>query len=447
MQSQPGQFASAINQICDEKNIDAATVISAIEAALVAAFRRDYGNAEQEIKAVFDEKTGLTKMYQIFDVVAKVENKDVQMALSDARKHRSGAKAGEKVEIEVTPESYGRIAAQTAKQIIIQRVREAERESIFNLYKDREGELINSQVQRVEPNGVVYLNIERATVTLEPREQIPGEHYYNGQRLKIYIAKVERTTKGPQIVISRTRPEVVLRLLDLEVPEIVEGSVEVMGISREAGVRTKIAVRSTERGVDPVGSCVGQKGIRIQNITSELNDERIDIIEWNEDVVKYLINALAPANIISVELDEKRKLTKVYVTEDQRSLAIGKNGQNVRLASKLVGWEVDIENWEGEVKSDTESGDSGKDEQNDSGAAKEAEKAVGVEEVAKEEVAKEEVTIVEKEKVGEAEKIPAKEEVSAKEVTKDTPAKEAKEKPKKPKKNSKKDKEPAPSSE
>ncbi|MBI4836712.1 MAG: transcription termination/antitermination protein NusA [Candidatus Abawacabacteria bacterium] len=339
------KFAAAIAQICDEKHIDPRVVLEAIEAALAAAYRKDYGHQDQKLRVVFDPQTGLINVYQQFDVVKEVANREFEKELADAKKIRKTAKVGESIEIEVTPKEYGRIAAQTAKQVIIQRVREAEREAIYNMYKDREGELLVAQVQRVERQGDAFIDLDKATVLLERMHQIPGERLHNGQRIKVLLEKVARNEKGPQIIISRNHPNLIKALLELEVPEVREGLVEVKGIAREAGVRTKLAVAAKEEGIDPVGACVGQKGVRIQAVTDELGRERIDVIEWVNDPVKFLINALAPAKVVSIELIKNEKLAKVYVTEDQRSLAIGKNGQNVRLASILTGWEIDIEDF------------------------------------------------------------------------------------------------------
>lgn len=339
------KFAAAIAQICDEKHIDPKVVIEAIEAALGAAYRKDYGSQEQKLRVVFDPQTGLTNVYQQFDVVATVANRDFEKTVADAKKIRKTVKVGETVEIEVTPKEYGRIAAQTAKQVIIQRVREAEREAIFNLYKDHEGELLSAQIQRVERHGDAFIDLEKATVLLEKAHQIPGERLFNGQRIKVLLEKVARNEKGPQIIISRSHPDLIKALLDLEVPEVSEGMVEIKGIAREPGVRTKVAVAAKEEGIDPVGACVGQKGVRIQAVTDEIGRERIDVIEWSSDPIKFLINSLSPAKIVSIELLKAQKLAKVYVTEDQRSLAIGKMGQNVRLASQLTGWEIDIEDF------------------------------------------------------------------------------------------------------
>jgi len=357
------KFSAAIAQICEEKNIDKKTVLEAIEAAIAAAYRKDYGEAQQKVRVEFDEKTGFIRIFRQFDVVKTVETEAFELTPAKAKKIKKNAKVGDIVEVEEMPEGFGRIAAQTAKQVIIQRIREAEKEAIFNLYKDREGELLTGQVQRVEADGTVFLDLEKATVMMKKEQCIPHETFYNGQRIKVYIEKVARTDKGPQIIISRNHADMIQRLLELEVPEIAEATVIIKGVAREAGVRTKISVTSKEEGVDPVGSCVGQKGVRIQAVTDELSGERIDIVEWAEDPVTYLMNALAPAKIISIKLDEKKKLAKVYVTEDQRSLAIGKNGQNVRLASILTDWEIDIEDYIVEEGEEDKSKKEGKNDQ------------------------------------------------------------------------------------
>ena len=249
------KFQSAIAQICDEKNIAKETVIAAIEAALAAAYRKDYGNNRQKVRAEFAEETGAIKVYKIFDVVEEVENDEAEISLKDANKRKGKKKKykiGDVVEEETTPEGFGRIAAQTAKQVIIQRVREAEREALYNIFKVRESELVSAQVQRVEGNGAVFLDVERTTVILEKRYQIPNESFYNGQRIKVFIEKVERTEKGPSIIISRTHENMIQRLLELEVPEVYEGTVEVKDVAREAGVRTKVSVTATEEG--PISS-------------------------------------------------------------------------------------------------------------------------------------------------------------------------------------------------
>lgn len=338
-------FEAAINQICEEKHLDRDVVVSAIESAIAAAYRKECGSEFQKIEAIFEPRTGVTKIYNLLEVVDDVEHADCEISLKDAKKQKKDAILGDRIREEVTPEDeveYGRIAAQTAKQVIIQRLQEAERDAMYLRYKDRQGEVINSQIQRIESNNYLFLSIDGATVVLYPDEQIPRERYFTGQRLKVYIAKVEKTSKGPSIVVSRSHPKLIEKLLAIEVPEIQEGTVTVKSIAREPGVRTKIAVASTAPGIDPVGSCVGQRGVRIQAITTEIGDEKIDIIEWNNNIVKMIMNTLSPAKISGLEIFPDKKRVKVYVLEDQRSLAIGKSGQNVRLASKLLGWEIDI---------------------------------------------------------------------------------------------------------
>jgi N utilization substance protein A len=336
------QFLAAINQLCDEKGISKEKVLETIKAALRAAYRKDYGNREQNVEVDLNEESGRASVYLVKDVVKKVENPDLQMTLAEAKKYNKNAKVGDQIKIDVTPLEYGRIAAQSAKQVIIQRIQEAERDLMYEMFKDRENELINALVHRVEGNNV-YVNLDnRITTVLTREEQIPRERYYGGQRLKLYLDKVIKTTKGPQLLISRTHPNLVKKLMELEIPEIKSGLVEIKGIAREPGVRSKVAVRSSDPKIDPIGSCVGQKGVRVTNVMDELNGERIDIILWNENPEEYIKTALAPAKVAHIVLDKNIKRAKVYVNPDQRPLAIGKEGQNVRLASKLTEYELDI---------------------------------------------------------------------------------------------------------
>jgi transcription termination/antitermination protein NusA len=336
------QFLAAINQLCDEKGIPKDKVLETIKAALRAAYRKDYGNREQNVEVDLNEESGRASVYLVKDVVKKVEDKDLQMTLAEARKYKKDAKVGQQVKIDVTPIEYGRIAAQSAKQVIIQRIQEAERDLMYDLFKDRENELINALVHRVEGQNV-YVNLDnRITTVLAREEQIPRERYYGGQRLKLYLDKVIKTTKGPQLLISRTHPNLVKKLMELEIPEIKSGLVEIKGIAREPGVRSKVAVSSNDPKIDPIGSCVGQKGVRVTNVMDELNGERIDIIHWNENPEEYIKTALAPAKVAHIVLDKNIRRAKVYVNPDQRPLAIGKEGQNVRLASRLTNYELDI---------------------------------------------------------------------------------------------------------
>lgn len=336
------QFFAAINQLCDEKNISRERVIETIKAALRAAFRKDYGNKDQNVDVELDEKSGLATVFLLKDVVKKVENSDLQISELNARKYNKKAKIGDQIKIDVTPMNYGRIAAQAAKQVIIQRIQEAERDVMYDTFKDRENELINAVVHRVDGSNV-YLNLDdKITTNLPADQQIRGEKYYGGQRVKLYLDKVIKTTKGPELLISRTHPNLVRKLLELEIPEIKSELVQIKSIARDPGVRCKVAVCSTDDKIDPIGSCVGQKGVRVQNIMDELNGERIDIIQWSENMEDYIRTALAPAKTAVIQLFDKERRAKVFVQPDQRPLAIGKQGQNVRLASILTGWEIDI---------------------------------------------------------------------------------------------------------
>lgn len=334
-------FFAAINQLCDEKNLPREVVLDTVKAALRAAYRKDYGTREQNIEVDLDEKSGNITVYLVKEVVSKVEDKDKQMTLAEAKKVKPDAKKGNIIRMDVTPVGYGRIAAQSAKQVIIQRLQEAERELMYQTFKDRENELLNALVHRVE-HSQVYVDLDKITAILPPDQQIPGERYFGGQRIKIYLDKVVKTTKGPQLLISRTHPNLVKKLLELEIPEIKAGVVEIKAIARSPGVRCKVAVSSTDEKIDPIGSCVGQKGVRVQNITEELNGERIDVIQWHEDAEKFITAALSPAKIFRIKINENIKRASVYVNPDQRPLAIGKQGQNVRLASILTGHEIDI---------------------------------------------------------------------------------------------------------
>lgn len=335
------QFIAAINQLCAEKNLPRETVLEAVQAALRAAYRKDYGNREQNIEVELSEQSGAITVFLVKDVVKKAEDKNIQLSVKEAQQYKPDAKIGDQVRIDVTPAGYGRIAAQSAKQVIIQRLQEAERDLMYQTFKDRENELLNALVHRVE-NNQVYVNLDKITTVLLSEYQIPGERYFGGQRLKIYLDRVIKTTKGPQLLISRTHPNLVKKLIELEIPEIKAGLVEVKAVSRKPGVRCKVAVSSNDPKVDPIGSCVGQKGVRVQNIMEELNGERIDIIQWDPEVIKFIEAALSPAKIVHIQIDEAIKRAAVYVNPDQRPLAIGKQGQNVSLASQLTGYELDI---------------------------------------------------------------------------------------------------------
>jgi N utilization substance protein A len=350
-------FLAAITLLSEEKNLPREIVVESVEAALAAAYKKDYSDRDQEARAVLDQITGEVQIFVSKAVVEDdaVENEHLEIGLTDAKKIDPKAEVKEAVideegvviegpymvEMEVFPEDFGRVAAQTAKQVIIQRLRDAEREIVFTEYKDKEGLVLNGTVQRVE-GSIVYVDLGKATGIMFASDQIPNERYYTGMRTRVYVARVEQTARGPQIVLSRAHAEMVRFLFELEVPEIEVGAVEIKDIAREAGVRTKIAVVSRAQGVDAVGTFVGGRGSRVQAVMSELGEEKIDIIPFSEDPAEYISNALSPTKVIGVVLHEADKKAIVKVPEDQLSLAIGKQGQNVRLAAKLTGWNIDI---------------------------------------------------------------------------------------------------------
>ncbi|MFA6436501.1 MAG: transcription termination factor NusA [Candidatus Gracilibacteria bacterium] len=335
------QFLAAINELCESKNLPKDVIIETVKAALRAAYRKDYGTREQNIDVELTDSGNFATIYIIKEVVKKVEDDEIEITVKDAKAYKKDAKVGDQIRIDVTPASYGRIAAQSAKQVILQRLQEAERDMMYEAFKDRENELINALIHRVEDRNV-YVDLGNITTFLPYDQQMPNERYYGGQRIKLYLDKVIKTTKGPQLLISRTHPNLVRKLMELEIPEIREGVVEVKGVSREPGIRCKVAVSSKDKKVDPIGACVGQKGVRVTAVMDELNGERIDIIEFCEEPSKFIAAALSPAKITHIKLDQNAKRASVFVAQDQRPLAIGKNGQNVRLASQLTGWEIDI---------------------------------------------------------------------------------------------------------
>ncbi|NLD74826.1 MAG: transcription termination/antitermination protein NusA [Chloroflexi bacterium] len=336
------EFEIAITQLCSDRNVSPEVIIEAIEAALVSAYKRNYG-PNQNIRVSVDRHSGQARVYVSRIVVAEVEDEDTQISPEEAGAIDSSAELGDVVEIEVKPRNFGRIAAQTAKQVIMQRIREAERDSVYLEYADRVGELANGVVRNVDARSQnVTITLGKAEALLPRTEQIPGEYYRFNQRLRVYLAEVERTGHGPQVIASRSHKGLLRRLLELEVPEIYNGTVEIKGIAREAGSRSKVAVAALQAGIDPVGSCVGMRGVRIQNIVNELNGEKIDVVPWSEDEETFIANALSPAKVQRVILDHETKKAKVVVPDNALSLAIGKEGQNARLAAKLTGWGVDI---------------------------------------------------------------------------------------------------------
>jgi N utilization substance protein A len=337
------QLAIAIKAIAEEKNVPEETVQEVVEQALAAAYRRDYGDREQEIRVSMNLNTGDVDAYVTKEIVNTVDNAAYEIAVKDAQVMRKNAKVGETIEVHEKVENFGRVAAQTAKQVILQRLREAEREIVMAEYEDKIGTVINAVVARVEGN-IVRIDLGKAQGIMPRSEQIQGERYYPGQRLKVFLKDVERGFRGPQLVVSRGNTQFVEWLFRGEVPEMEGGAVEINGIAREAGVRSKIAVASNVPGVDPVGTFVGGHGTRVNAVMSEIGEqEKIDIIVWSDNTIDYITNALSPTKVSHVTLDEKNKKARVRVPEDQLSIAIGKAGQNVRLASKLSGYEIDIE--------------------------------------------------------------------------------------------------------
>jgi transcription termination/antitermination protein NusA len=335
------EFMLALTQLCNEKNISKEVVMAAIEQALVSAYKRNFGS-NQNIVAHVDPETGEAHVMAQKRVVEQVLDANKEMSVEEARAFKSSPELDEVIELDVTPQNFGRIAAQTAKQVVTQRLREAEREVVYNEYADREADIVTGTVQRIDPNKGVIIDLNRAEGLLPPSEQIQGETYHMGQRLKVYVMDVQRSSKGPQVTVSRAHRHLVRRLFELEVPEIYTGTVEIKSIAREPGSRTKIAVAAKQEGVDPVGSCVGQRGVRIQNVLNELGTEKIDVIQWSADPVRFVANALSPAQVQQVEIDEDERTATVIVDDKQLSLAIGKEGQNARLAAKLTGWRIDI---------------------------------------------------------------------------------------------------------
>ena len=338
-------FSASLAQLTAEKGLQKDELIEMVEAAMVSAYKKDFaGNEEKNIIVRMDPQSGAPTVYEVFDVVESVEDPNLQLTLDEARKMDAGAEVGAQVERDITPPNFGRIGAQTAKQVILQRIREAERDHVYNEFIDREGDIITGVVRRIDPRGIVLETGAqgKAEALLPPPEQVQSERHRMGQRIRVYLLEVNRAAKGPMLIVSRAHRNFVRRLMELEIPEIYNGVVEVKAIAREAGSRSKVAVHSRQSGLDPVGACVGQRGMRIQNIVNELGGERIDIIPWNEDQDRFVANALSPARVIEVTVDESTKTATVIVPEAQLSLAIGKEGQNARLAAKLTGWRVDI---------------------------------------------------------------------------------------------------------
>lgn len=386
-----GDFTGAINALAEERGIDKESLLLTVEAALAAAYKKEYGKRGQNIRAELTGISGDMRFWLVKEVVdettrefinpdedesneeTEIEvkeekkiseneiedlkedevklprfNEERDILLSEALKRDKNIELGDSIEEPLpTHTDFGRVAAQTAKQVIIQRVRESEREILYNENKEKEGQIVNGKVHRVE-GKTVFIDLGKSIGVLLPRDQVRGERYDVGQYIKVYIEAVEIDSRGPGVKLSRTHPEMVRSLFEMEVPEIFSGTVEIKAVSREAGSRSKIAVYTEDEDIDPVGSCVGQKGMRVNAVIESLGGEKIDIIEWNENVEEFIISALSPAQVISVEIDKDTNRAKVVVPDDQLSLAIGKRGQNVRLAVKLTGWDLDVENESGE---------------------------------------------------------------------------------------------------
>ncbi len=334
-------FLLAITQLSAEKNLSKEVVLGAVESALVSAYRKDNFTQNQEIIVKIDPNNGRVTVWASKTVVEKVVDPRCEILLEEAKKVKKGITVGEEIVVEATPSNAGRIAAQTAKQVILQRLHEAEHSAIFEEYADKQGEVITGVVRRIEPKQV-FIDLGRAEAVMPSIEQPANERYRVGQRLKVYLVEVGQSARGPLLIVSRSHPNLLRRIIEIEVPEIYNGTVEIKSVAREAGFRSKVAVTARQEGIDAVGCCVGLRGIRIQNIVNELNGEKIDIVNWSTDPTKYIISAISPAQVAGVRLNEEENSAVVIIPDKQLSLAIGKEGQNVRLAVKLTGWRIDI---------------------------------------------------------------------------------------------------------
>jgi N utilization substance protein A len=336
-----GELIRALEQLEEERGISKAVLLEAVESALVSAYKKNFGGTGQNVRVEVDPKTGEIRVFSVKTVVERVQDPATELSLEEMRKEDPTAEVGDVVEEEITPRDFGRIAAQAAKQVVVQRIREAEREMIKREFEEREKQVVTGIVQRVE-KGTVYVDLGRIEGVLSKTEQIPRESYRQGERIKVYVMEVRDTPRGPQIHVSRAHPGLVRALFEQEVPEIREGIVVIQNVAREPGARTKIAVYSRDRNVDPVGACVGPKGTRVQAVVDELRGEKVDIVPWSPDPAQFVASALQPAKVVRVEIDEDTKTARVVVPDNQLSLAIGREGQNARLAAKLTGWRIDI---------------------------------------------------------------------------------------------------------
>lgn len=334
------EFIEALGQLEKEKGISKDILIEAIEAALISGYKRNFHSA-QNVRVDIDRQTGAVRVFARKKVVDDVIDPRLEISLQAAREINSIYQLDDIVEIEVTPADFGRIAAQTAKQVVTQRIREAERSIIYQDFIDREEDIVAGIVQR-DDSRYYYVDLGRVEALLPIAETLPGERFRHGDRVKTYITKVEKSTKGPQVFLSRTHPGLLKRLFELEVPEIYDGVVEIRSVAREAGHRSKVAVYSRDENVDAVGACVGPRGVRVQTIVNELKGEKIDIVRWSEDITEWIANSLSPSKVVAVTIFEEEKMAQVVVPDHQLSLAIGKEGQNARLAAKLTNWKIDI---------------------------------------------------------------------------------------------------------
>lgn len=331
----------ALEELEKERGIKKAYLLESIETALVTAYKRNFDSLEN-VKVLMDEKTGATHIYSLKEIKEEVENKETEITIEEAQKINPDLKEGDVLETEIIPRNFGRIAAQTAKQVIIQKIREAEREIIYTEFNDRKGEIVSGIIQKADRN-IVVMDLGKLEGIMLTKEQIPTEKYEVNDKIKGLVLDVEKGAKGaPHVIVSRSHPDFVRKLLEFEIPEIYEGVIEIKSVSRDAGDRSKVAVYSPDPNIDPVGSCVGQRGVRIQNVINELNGEKIDVIEWNEDPSIYIASALLPAQILAVDIKEEERFAQVIVPDNQLSLAIGKSGQNARLAARLTNWKIDI---------------------------------------------------------------------------------------------------------
>ena len=335
------ELKAAITQLSAERNLPKEVVLAALESALASAYKKDASALEQDVLVKVDPNVGEIDFYVQKVIVESATNPNREISIDEARTLRPTAQVGDVISIEYTPRNIGRIAAQAAKQVVLQRLREAEQHIIYEELTDREGEVVTGAIQFTEPQRI-YVRLNRTEAIFPSSERIPGEHYYKGRRLKFYLLKIVTVGKGPQIVVSRSHPNLIRRLFELEIPEVHNGLVELKAIAREAGHRTKVAVATTQENIDPVGCCLGPRGIRLQSIINELNGEKIDVIQWDTDPGIFISNALSPAQVANIKIDEERNAATVVVPDKQLSLAIGKEGQNARLAAKLTGWRIDI---------------------------------------------------------------------------------------------------------